>query len=469
MMSLRRIGRVLCLGAAVSALLAGTAAALPLDVGGSITSISTFQTRPDGSDEPMLTNSERLTLYLNTPLGSSLSLETQVAGRLDANPFLVAGDVERFYLQRVRMPEQGSLSEFVTRMGRLTITDPGGLVVRHPVDGLALILRYPLVEFGMSGGYTGFVNKEFSRVSMSLYDSLDSEDDDVYFGPARLIGQARLALRNVVFGQSLSAAFIFQQDLRDPEKVVQVGEERAQILAEEREPGGLLNTQYVLALVDGAIPSGAIPGQLFHEVAYVLNLGSTLSEVEDDTVQSGASFQYRPVRGHLVRLKLSYFLQEYKNSSAGLGFTYSSGDSSYRSFTEGNRSDVSNMFIPVTASSSGTVFGVNHGNSTVLEVFYSLMPFGGDGNPFLDSFQLQAAWYSFFRSAGTGAVSSSSIDPASDTTYLGSEVDLAFRFRPFSDFGFGLSTGVFFAHGDALVDGANSVDFLARLDASLSF
>ncbi|TVR75518.1 MAG: hypothetical protein EA427_00165 [Spirochaetaceae bacterium] len=458
------VALVLALGVGMA--LSGVSA---LDWGGSLTTVNTVQTRPEGSDDPLFTNTERLTLYLNVPLGARYTLETQGAARLDANPLLLAADVERFYLQRTRNPQQGNLSEFVTRLGRLTIADPAGVVVRQTVDGAALVLRYPRAEVGMSAGYTGFINKEFTSATMTLRDSTDQEDDDIYFGPARVVGQGRVILRNLLAQQTLSTALTFQNDLRDPEKVAQAGDEQIELLQAGRELGGLLDTQYIQLMVDGPIPIGTMPGQLFHETAYVLNFGRTLSLVDDDTVPSGSSYQYKPIRGHLAKVSLNYFLPDLLGTYAGLGVMFSSGDSSYLSFTEGNRSDVSTMFTPMTPTASGVVFAANPGNITVLEVFYSLRPLENENSPFLNTLQTQVAWYSFFRSAGSGAVSSSDIDPASSATYIGSEVDLIARFRPYSDFGFGVSTGLFFANGSALAEGANDVDVLVRLDASLSF
>lgn len=439
------------------------------DWGGSVTTSTTLRSVGDDSDEEIFANTEQFTFYLNTPLGTKYRLESQAAARFDAEPLLFAADVERLYLQRVRRPGQGAMSEFVTRTGRQTISDPAGVVVRHVVDGLGVIVRYPRVEVGLSAGYTGFVNKEFSSASISLHDSLDADDDDVYFGPPRLIGQGRVALNNIFAGQNIRGAFIFQEDLRDPDEVVQVGEERPELLEAGRELGGLIDTQYVVLALDGPIPTGSMPGQLFYQAAYVLNLGRTLSLVDDEAAIAGESYQYKPIRAHLARLNFQYFLPRALSTAAGAGVTFSSGDDSYTSFTEGNVSEVATMYTPVTPAGSGAVFGMTHGNATIVEIFYSLKPLERMRSPFLNTMQAQLAGYSFFRSAGSGPVSVADVDGETDEAYLGSEVDLALRFRPYSDFGFGLTGGVLVANDAAMADGANSVDYIVRLDASLSF
>lgn len=453
----------------LAALMVATPAAA-MDWGGSLSSSTTIRSVESGSDAEAFTNTERLEFFLNTPLGSRWSLEGQAAARLDANPLLFAADVERLYFQRVLRPGQGSLTEFVTRWGRQRITDPGGLVVRQVVDGASMILRYPRMELGFSAGYTGFVNKEFTSASMSLRDSGDATDSDVYFGPARLVAQGRAQMRNVVAGQNLTVAFTYQDDLRDPETVVRPGQTRSQVIDDDDlDFGGLLDTQYLQLLVDGPLPTGNLPGNLFYQAAYVLNTGSTLSLVADDAVQGGRSYQYQPILAHLVKLETQYFLPRVMGTAAGLSLTFSTGDSSYDGFTEGNTSGTATMFTPVTPGGAGTVFGLDSGNATIVEIFYSVRPLQQHASPFLNTMQVQAGWFSFFRSAGEGPVSSPSIDAERSAGYLGSEVDLAVRVRPFSDFGFGISGGVFFANKDVLVDGANAVDYLVRLDASLSF
>jgi hypothetical protein len=76
---------------------------------------------------------------------------------------------------------------------------------------------------------------------------------------------------------------------------------------------------------------------------------------------------------------------------------------------------------------------------------------------------------SFFRPSGEGAVSVSDVDAATSGAYLGTEVDVAVRLRPFSDLGVGVSAGFLFANEDVLVASADAFQYVVRLDASLSF
>ena len=98
-----------------------------------------------------------------------------------------------------------------------------------------------------------------------------------------------------------------------------------------------------------------------------------------------------------------------------------------------------------------------------------MKPFDRSSMDVLSTLQTELSYFGFFRSAGKGYVSSADVDAGANGSWLGSEVDLALRFRPFSDFGIGLSGGAFFANDAVMLDDTNSVDWIARLTASLSF
>lgn len=440
--------------------------AFAFEWGGSLSSTSTVQSVPKNSDDDTFLNSERLVLYLTTGIGTQWEFVSQLAGIYDSEPVLAA-DLEKLYFQRNRVFEPDSIQPsglvgMKTRYGRFLMSEPTGLVMSHAVDGAAVVLDYVGFELFTGLGYTGLINKEFSRVSMSLSDSLDGEDDDIYFGPARLLGTVRLSLPEIFLDQTIDLAFVFQDDLRNPDDVVEVDAEPIDV----EEPGGLVDTQYGVLQIGG--PIGVVPG-LFYSVAYVLNLGQTLSLVEDDAADTGQSYQYRPFRGHLVSGSIDYFIPEFLSSVVSLGTTFSSGDSDYTTFTEGNTDGPATQFLAITPGGSGLVYGLEPGNSTVTELSYSIKPLAGVGVDALSSLQTEVSYYSFFRSVGEGPVSVSDVDPEEDGAYLGSEIDLALRLRPFSDFGIGVSGGMFFANSAVTYDDANSSDWIVRLNASLSF
>ena len=88
-----------------------------------------------------------------------------------------------------------------------------------------------------------------------------------------------------------------------------------------------------------------------------------------------------------------------------------------------------------------------------------------------DTLQTLLKAAAFFRST-TGQISEPGIDDASDSLYLGTEIDLVVNFRPFSDLGAALSGGFFIPNngaGGAFLESDRSIEFLTRLEFSFSF
>lgn len=453
---------VRCVRACVTALLLlfVLSGAFAFDWGGSVTTTSTVQSVADGSDDETFVNSERLSLYLTGDLGETRDYVAQLGARFVSDEPVFAVDLERLYLRNTRSPAGESVVSLVTRLGRFRASDPTGEVFRHVLDGGSLAVGGVWWNLTMTAGTTALINKEFSNAAMSLRDADDDDDDDVYLGPARFVGLITLGLPEIIAGQNLGLAFLAQEDMRDPSSVVQEGDEETEV----DELGGVIDTQYILVTINGPIV-----GSLYYNIGYGLGLGRTLSFVEADSPSDPDIYSYQPIRAHLVLFGLDYYIPDFLASVVRAGVTMSTGDDDYASYTEGNTDGNATMFIPITPVGNGTVFDLQTGNATIAELSYSLKPLETAASPFLSEFQTVASWYSFFRTAGSGPVSVSDVDPTTDTAYLGSEFDVALRFRPYSDLGFGLTSGFFFGNEDALFDDADSFNWLVRLRASLSF
>lgn len=445
--------------AGLCGLLMGTAVASvsAFDWGGSLTQSNTIRTVSEGSDNDVLLNNTALSLYLNTGVGQYSELVAQVGARLSADP-LFAADIERLELRRTQPLVGLQPVLFASRLGRFNLTDPSGYVLSTTVDGAEVDVRYRLGSVVLSMGYTGFVSKAYGSATLSRLDNFDAGDDDVFFGPKRLIGQARFNVPDVVAGHGLTVALIVQEDMRNPDETILV-----ETSERDATSGGLLDTQYAVLRAYGPV----IPN-LYYDASYVLNTGRTLSFVPDSNSLTGASYQYQPIRGHLVRLQFDYFFPDARDSRAGLALNVSSGDKDYDSFVEGNTAGNAGMFTPITPMPSGAIFALEPGNATTVEVSYATKPFANLAVPLLAASQVEGALISFFRN-GDGPVSAADVDTASSARYLGSELDVAWRFRPYSDLGFGVHSGLFFGNGNALFDDAQSFHFLLRIEASLSF
>ncbi|MFP4303137.1 MAG: hypothetical protein ACLFQZ_13995 [Spirochaetaceae bacterium] len=428
------------------------------DWGGSLTNSSQFENQPEDSDEDEFYQENTLSLYLSTPVGENSEFSADAAYTFSTDrAFLL--QLRQAHVTRTVRPDSG-VSRFRTRIGRFYSTDPTGEVLRHPLDGVRLGFAWPGLELGLTAGYTGLLQQPVGNVSLSKLDQVDDEDEDL-FAPSRLIGQINASMPELFLGQSVDVALLFQEDLRDPDDgdLIEPGVGTA-----EPTRGGLVDTQYAVLSVNGPLQSN-----FYYTVYGIANTGRTLSFVEDDDSDTGQAYEYKPFLAGLFGAKLDYFLPDFFSSRASLFGRLGTGDKDYNSYTEGNTDGKANLFTPITAASAGEVFGIEPGNSAHIGVSYSVQPFSDSPNGWLKRLQGELSGYSFFRTAGEGVTSVSAVDSGTSERYLGSEIDFAVRARPYSDFGIGFTTGLFFANSSAMFDEANDVDWIARLDASLSF
>mgnify|MGYP006287245657 CR=1 FL=1 len=429
-----------------------------LDWGGSVTNSTQYETQEEESDDDEFYQENTLSLYLSTPIGAKSEFAADAAYTYTTDrAFLL--ELRQAHVTRSVEPEAGP-TQFQTRVGRFSSADPTGEVLRHTLDGIRLGFSFPAVDLELTAGYTGFLLQPSASVSLSKLDQAEDEDEE-FFAPSRLVGQIAASMPELFLGQNLEVALLFQEDLRNPDSgdLIEPGEDTLQPTQ-----GGLVDTQYAVVSLDGPIQ-----GNLFYTVYGIANTGRTLSFVEDQDSATGEVYEYRPFLAGLFGLQLDYFMPGFLSSRASLFGRLGTGDEDYSSYTEGNTDGKATHFTPITALSAGEVFGIEPGNSAHLGVSYSVRPFAASPNGWLKRLQGELSAYSFFRTAGKGVTSVSAVDSGTDETYLGSEFDFALRARPYSDFGIGLTTGLFVANSSALFDEANEVDFLVRLDASLSF
>ncbi|MFW6250547.1 MAG: hypothetical protein ACOC47_05520 [Alkalispirochaetaceae bacterium] len=426
--------------------------------GGSVTNTSQYETQEDSSEEDEFFQSNTLAFFLETPLGESSEFAADAAYTYSTDrAFLL--DLRQAHLTRQVQPESGP-TLFATRVGRFRSSDPTGEVLSHTMDGLRLTITYPELDLELTAGYTGLLLQPTARVSLSRLDQEEDEADEL-LAPSRLIGQIRARMPDLFLGQSLEVALLFQEDLRDPnsEDLIEPGADTA-----DPTRGGLVDTQYALLAVNGPIL-----GNLFYNLYGVANTGRTLSFVEDESSATGQLYEYKPFLAGLFGLRFDYFMPEILSSRASLFGRLGTGDEDYGSYTEGNSEGTANLFTPITPRATGEVLGIEAGNSAHIGVSYSMRPFTDSAGDWLKRLQGEVTAYSYFRTIGEGVTSVGAIDSATEEPYLGSEINLAVRARPYSDFGIGVTTGVLFANEAALVDDARETDFLVRLDASLSF
>jgi hypothetical protein len=281
---------------------------------------------------------------------------------------------------------------------------------------------------------------------LSQADVSDDADEDDFLAPPRLLGIIAFSLPDFIAGQTVDVSVVGQGDLRDEDDLP--------------EGQGTLHTVYV-----GGGVSGPVVSTLFYDLYGYFGGGRTLSDL-------GGFYSYKPIQSYLVGATLQYFMPQAAQSVVSLGYLYSSGDKDHGSFFEGNTEGASKAFVGLTPPSFGAVFSPRLGNLMVTDLGYSVKPFSGSGSRSLEEFQTELSVLGFFRPT-TGVISEPGINPSSDDLYLGTEVDLALNFRPFSDLGFSLVNGVFFPNtgssDSAFLEDAVSSEYNVTLRATFSF
>ena len=98
---------------------------------------------------------------------------------------------------------------------------------------------------------------------------------------------------------------------------------------------------------------------------------------------------------------------------------------------------------------------------------YSLKPLSFLSVAVLDNFQAVLSGLLFFRTTD-GPISEGGLAAGSTGKYLGTEIDLELRFRPFSDLGLAATTGIFFPSA-AFAAPLDTARFEQEIEFSFSF
>jgi hypothetical protein len=334
-----------------------------------------------------------------------------------------------------------------------------GKVLRHTLDGALGVVNLPFAVISTGVGYSGLLLKPSSEIVMSQSDSADQDVDSEKLGSPRLVETLGVLFPELLFRQDLNLAVVLQQDLR----------KASELIAEEEEvefagglAGGRLNTQYF-----GLGVSGALFPSFYHETFLYFGTGKMLSYVDDPLSGTLHSYQYRPIRSAALGTSLYFYRQELLHSRFGFSALLAGGDADYASFLEGNSAGNAGQFVPVSRTTEALIFTPELGNLLLLELGYSLKPFSRRPSRTWRNLQVELATYGFLRPT-IGPVSEEDVNSASTSRYLGSEVDVVLRFRPFSDLGLGLAFGVFLPNPAAFTAPADRAWIQGRFELSFS-
>lgn len=365
-----------------------------------------------------VTLSQRLDGWYTLPFdsrGGGLELRAHAEADL---PVAIAADLDVLSATLVFSKPSDDLKSLKWTLGRFAFGDVTGRILNHPLDGSLLDFDFGSFDVKVTAGFTGLVLRATSGVVLSIAD----QESTSWFASPRFVGALETGW--TFFGaHTLTLGAFAQQDLTSQDK----------LLAEwsstyDSTKGGKVDTQYVTLKIDGPLAE-----RLFYDAAFTFEGGTTLSWLTDASLTS--VYQYKPITALMGEAGLTYFLPAFLSSSFEARVLVASGDGDATSAVEGNTSGASTLFVPVTATSLGTVF--NPGLSNL--GFYQL---GASMKPVPSLPLVLAAKVLGFQRLVTGVVNAPGVLRLGPL-WMGQELDFSVAWQTFSDLQVSASVGAF--------------------------
>ena len=465
-------------------LTAGIFNAAAFDVGGSLSSATSFSTLRG------LGNEEAVGLWLETGQADGVSFETKIDLIVSATAPGFYLNPDYFKLDSIYSGYEYGPSILATSLGRFSTSDFSGKIFNQKLDGIVMNFSYPAVEFTLAAGYTGLffantgtllttspstiMSKTDAAAKTNSTDLLSwltnpAEAGKNLFQSPRAVEIMTLSFPQLVFKQSLTLSVVAQEDMRPMFDVLNGYSAVDPVLLQEGESlyspskGGAVDTQYI-----GAGVSGPSIDSLYHNVYYYFGTGRAMSYKTDALSSTGKSYSYDTIISHLAGFSLDYYMDWLFNSKAGLAFSFATGDADATSYFEGNTADDYTQFLPITNGGGGMIFSPGVSNIISASVNFSAKPLEDLDIPFFSNTQFVLNAMPFFRLVN-GPLYISGIDSDYSGNYLGTEIDLTVNMRPFSDLGVIAQLGYFLPEATAFTDDVNDPVFMAKLNVSLSY
>lgn len=457
-------------------ILAAVSVVSAFDVGGSLSSATSFDTAYG------LKNEEGVGLWLESGKMGDYSFDM----KLD---LIVSATEPGFYINPDYLRLDGLFSGYEygpsilsTSLGRFSVSDFSGKILAQKIDGLNMSFIYPAVELTITAGYTGlFFTDTGSLLTtspstiMSKTDAAESSNsvsllkyltdpaaaDSYIFQSPRAVEMIDLTLPQILFGQSITLSLIAQEDMRGMfDTIGGYSADYTPVLIQDGETtyyagqGGAVDTQYI-----GAGVSGPSINSLYHSVYYYFGTGRALSYKTD-------AYSYDTIISHLAGISLDYYMSWLFNSKIGLNLCFATGDEDATTYYEGNTTGDYNQFLPITNGGGGIIFTPGVSNILSANLNFSAKPLEALDIPFVSNAQFILDVMPFFRLVD-GPVYVSGIDDEYTGNYLGTEIDLTVNLRPYSDLGVIMRLGYFLPDTTAFT--TTDPIFMAKLNVSFSY
>lgn len=426
--------RRITLAAALAALAAGGAMAIDVDYGATLDS----STLASGGVVDTTYYSQYKAaawgeLYQQRDKGGSLDLIGQASYRYtDQRPYIVDLDLMRFTGLFPQALGPGTAVEL--KAGRFEFSDATGLILDQTLDGAQLSFEFSGFQLRLAGAYSGLILNPSSNVRISADDWSDANNNSVFFGPKRVIGQVYLG------SESFAVQALAQFDMRGSG-------------AQE-----LVNTQYLgIAGVPRLTPN--------------LYLDYHLTGMYGQSTLSGSTTK---LVSALAGLGFRLYAENLADSMAFAKLTYATGFTPVVLLT--NNFSVDN-FLPISQPTIGLAFSPQLANLLYLDTGYSFRPFVGNSSASLSAIEPLVGLRVFFRDpvplivTGVPAdILVNDLNPGSTSLYLGTEITAGVNARILSDLGLSVIGGMFIpsSGGSNAFTSARGLGYVLKIDASVA-
>jgi len=124
-------------------------------------------------------------------------------------------DLSVLTLSGINALDNGKSGVLAWTVGRHAETDQtGGWIVNSPWDGFKVGWQTGSMGISAAAGYSGLILKSHAKTSLTAQDLADLTDNNVVFGPQRILATTGITWNEVAFRQDISAELLGQYDLR---------------------------------------------------------------------------------------------------------------------------------------------------------------------------------------------------------------------------------------------------------------
>lgn len=370
-------------------------------------------------------------LFQREDKGGSLDLIGQASYRYTAlRPYIVDLDLLRFTGLFPQALGAGTAIEL--KVGRFNFNDATRLILDQTLDGAQVSFQFTGFQIRLAGAYSGLILNPSSNVRISADDWSDANDNSVFFGPKRLIGQAFIG------SDGFAVQALAQFDMRGTG-------------AQE-----LINTQYL-----GIAGVPRLSPNLYLDYHLTGSYGqSTMANSTTNIVSA------------LAGLGLRFYDEQLADSRAYAKVTYATGFTPVVLLT--NNFSVDN-FRPISQPTIGLAFSPQLANLLYLDLGYSLRPFSGNPSTSLSNIEPLVGARVYFRDpvplliTGVPAdILVNDLNPSSTALYLGTEITAGINARLLSDLGLSVLGGIFIPStgGSAAFTSDRGIGYVLKIDVS---